>query len=122
VKRLLLVALALIPAITVFTQSTSVEGRWEVAANIGGTSTQMDCMFKQKDTELTGTCEGDSGALPITGKVEGKTVTFQFNAQHEGQALTVIYTGTLESADKITGSVDVQPLSVSGDFVAKRAK
>lgn len=121
-KRLLPVALALIPAVTVFTQSTSVEGRWEVAANIGGTATQMDCMFKQKDAELTGTCEGDSGALPITGKVEGKTVTFQFNAQHEGQALTVIYTGTLESADKITGSVDVQPLSVSGDFVAKRAK
>jgi hypothetical protein len=122
VKHLLLVALALIPAVTVSTQSASVDGRWEVAANIGGRSTGMDCLFKQKDAELTGTCEGDSGALPITGKVDGKTVSWQFNTQYEGQALTVIYTGTLESAEKIAGSVDVQPLSVSGDFVAKRAK
>jgi hypothetical protein len=34
----------------------------------------------------------------------------------------VIYSGVLQSATKITGRVDVQPLSVSGDFSATQQK
>jgi hypothetical protein len=30
----------------------------------------------------------------ITGKVDGKTVNWQFDTQHEGQTLTVYYSGT----------------------------
>ena len=30
----------------------------------------------------------------ITGKVDGKTVNWQFDTQYEGQTLTVYYTGT----------------------------
>jgi hypothetical protein len=34
----------------------------------------------------------------------------------------VIYSGKVESPDTFSGTVDVQPLNVSGDFTAKRAK
>jgi hypothetical protein len=121
VRRYLLLALALVPIVAPAAQPASVGGRWQVASNVGGTASDMDCMFTQKDAELTGSCESDQTPHDITGKVEGKTVTWQFNTQYEGQALTVVYSGTLEE-DKMTGTVDVQPLGVSGDFSAKRAK
>lgn len=121
-KRLLLLTLALVLAVVVSAQPVSVDGRWEVNANVGGTASDLDCRFTQKDTDLTGSCATDQTPLPIMGKVDGKTVTWQFNTQYEGQTLTAIYSGTLESADKIVGTVDVQPIGVSGDFTAKRAK
>jgi hypothetical protein len=120
-KRLLLLALALVPMVAVG-QPVSVEGRWQVSSNVGGTASDMDCQFTQKDTELTGGCETDQAPHEITGKIDGKTVTWQFQTQYEGQTLTVAYSGTVESPDKFAGTVDVQPIGVSGDFTARRAK
>ena len=119
--RMLLVALALAPA-ALFAQSPSFDGQWDVHATIGGTVTDMSCTFTQKDAELSGTCGTEQEPHALTGKVDGKTITWQFNTQWEGQTLTVIYTGALESAEKLKGTVDVQPLSVSGDFSATRGK
>jgi hypothetical protein len=121
-KRLLFLAFALVPVLAGGSQPVSVEGRWMVSANVGGTASNMDCNFTQKDAELTGGCEVDQTPHDITGKVDGKTVTWQFNTQYEGQTLTVIYSGKVESPDTFSGTVDVQPLNVSGDFTAKRAK
>jgi hypothetical protein len=121
-KRLLgLVAAAAIPVV-VTAQAAPVAGKWEVNANVSGTASYMECTFTQKDAELSGTCEGEQGPRTITGKVDGKSVTWQFNTQWEGQTLTVYYKGTLQSPEKITGSVDVQPLSVGGEFTATRPK
>jgi hypothetical protein len=122
VKRLLLLALALVPSVAVTAEPVSVTGRWEVSANIGGTASNMDCAFTQKDSEVTGSCEGDQTSHAIMGKADSKTVTWQFNTQYEGQTLSVVYSGTLDSADRIVGTVDVQPLGVSGDFSARRVK
>jgi len=120
-KRLLLFALALVP-IGAAAQPVSVGGRWEVSANVGGTASNMTCTFTQKDTDLTGSCETDQAPYEVAGKVDGKTVTWQFKTEYEGQTLTVVYSGTLDSPDKFAGTVDVQPLGVSGDFNATRAK
>ena len=120
-KGLLLVGLTL-TSTTVAAQGGSVGGVWEVNATVGGTPSYMKCTFSQKDADLTGTCEGEQGPRAITGKVDGKTVSWQFNTQWEGQTLTVGYKGTMESAEKIAGTVDVQPLSVSGEFTATRGK
>jgi hypothetical protein len=111
-----------VAAAIVIVQTTSVAGKWEINANVGGTSSYIVCTFTQKDADLTGTCEGEQGPREITGKVDGKSVTWQFNTQWEGQTLTVYYKGTLQSPEKMTGTVDVQPLSVNGDFTATRPK
>jgi len=121
-RRLLLALAALVPAVAFAAEPVSVDGKWQVSANIAGTASEMACTFAQKDADVTGKCEGDQGPYDITGKVDGKTVTWQLKTQYEGQTLTVIYTGTVESPDKFNGTVDVQPLSVSGDFTATRAK
>ena len=119
-NRLLLI-LALVSSVTAGAEPVSVAGRWEVSANIGGTASDMECTFTQKDAELSGSCATDQAPVAIIGKVDAKTVTWQFNTQYEGQTLTVTYSGTVDE-DKMAGTVDVQPLGVGGDFRARRAK
>ena len=119
-KRLALAALILLPAAVLAAQPAAVAGKWNVSANIAGTASELNCSFTQKEAELSGTCSGDQAPLAVTGKVDGRTVTWQFNTMWEGQALTVIYSGTLE-ADKISGCVYVQRLGVSGEFTATKA-
>src|SRR5512138_2694091 len=100
-------------------QQAQVSGKWNVSSNVGGTASESVCTFTQKDDgALGGTCEGEQGPKEISGKVDGKSVMWQLNATWEGQTLTVIYRGTLQEPTKITGTVDVQPLSVNGDFSA----
>lgn len=120
-NRLVLLTLAIVPIVAT-AQPASVAGKWEINANVGGTATSSVCSFTQKDADLTGTCEGDQGPKEITGKVDGQSVSWQLNAQWEGQTLTVYYKGTLQSPEKIAGTVDVQPLSVNGEFTATRQK
>jgi hypothetical protein len=111
---------ALVPVALLAVQPASVSGKWKVSANIAGTASELTCTFAQKEAELSGTCAGDQAQLAVTGKVDNKTVTWQFNTMWEGQTLTVIYSGTIE-ADKISGGVDVQPLGVAGEFTATKA-
>ena len=120
--RRLSFVLAFGAAVAAGAQSPGVDGRWDVHATVGGTVSDMTCTFTLKDAELTGKCSTDQYAHDVTGKVDGKTVTWQFNTPWEGQTLTVTYTGTLEAADTMKGTVDVQPLSVTGDFTATRVK
>jgi hypothetical protein len=119
-KSLLSLTLAL--ASSVALQPETVGGTWNVTANVGGNQSEQTCTFTQKDGELSGTCKGQRGDFSVTGKVDGKAVSWQFVVEYEGQRLTPVYSGTLESADKIVGSVDVQGMGVGGDFTATRAK
>jgi hypothetical protein len=122
VTRLIFLTLALVSTATFQTQPASVGGAWTVRADISGNQSESNCTFTQKEGELTGTCNSDRGSVMITGKVDGKTVSWQFDTQYEGQTLTVYYSGTSQSAEKITGTVNVQPMNVSGEFTATKAK
>jgi len=122
VKRLLLLALVIFATAAAQAQPVSVAGSWKVAANVSGNASESTCAFTQKDTDLAGTCKSERGDVTITGKVDGKTVSWQFDTQYEGQTLTVYYSGTLDVPEKMTGSINVQPMNVSGEFTATRAK
>ena len=120
--RSTLFALALAATGAMQTQPASVAGSWTVRADISGNQSESNCTFTQKEADLTGTCNSERGTVMITGKVEGKTVNWQFDTQYEGQTLTVYYSGTPQSAEKITGTVNVQPMNVSGEFTATKTK
>ena len=59
---------------------------------------------------------------PSSGKVDGKAVAFTFKSEYNGAPLTVEYKGTLESASKIVGTVNVVEYGVGGEFTATQAK
>ena len=115
-------AVAAASTVAAAAQPVSLTGAWAVTATVSGNESSQTCAFTQKDNELAGTCKGERGEVTIAGKVDGKNVTWKFQIEYEGQILTPVYTGTLESADKISGAIDVQGMGVTGEFVATRAK
>lgn len=121
-KSVAFLALVAASSVALQTQPPSIGGAWTVRADISGNQSESSCTFTQKESDLTGTCNSDRGAVMITGKVDGKTVSWQFDTQYEGQTLTVYYNGTSQSAEKITGTVNVQPMNVSGEFTATKTK
>ena len=120
-KRILLLALTAVASAGAQAPSASVAGTWTVSATVSGNQSEQSCTFTQKEADLTGTCKGERGAFELTGKVDGKSITWQFDMDYEGQKLTPVYSGTLESADKIAGTVDVRGMGLSGEFTATRA-
>lgn len=120
--RFMLLTLGLVSTAAFQAQPASVGGAWTVRADISGNQSESNCTFTQKEADLTGTCKSDRGSVTIAGKVDGKTVSWQFDTQYEGQTLTVYYNGTSQSDETITGTVNVQPMNVSGEFTATKAK
>ncbi len=102
--------------------SASVAGTWTIRADVSGNQSESTCTFTQKEGDLAGNCLSDRGTVMITGRIEGKTVSWQFEMPYEGQTLTVYYSGTSQSAEKITGTINVQPMNVSGEFTATKTK
>ena len=102
---------------------TSLTGQWSIHNSIAGNDSDQDCKFIQQDNAITGTCKSAEGKdLAVTGTVDGKKVTWKYDSDYNGTALTLTYTATLDDSDKISGSVEVQPFGVSGDFTATPSK
>lgn len=99
-----------------------LDGKWQVHNSIEGNESDQACTFTQKDSNLTGSCTSDNGPVNVTGKVDGKKVTWSYKSEYQGTPLTVNYQGTLDSTNKITGSVNVPEFSADGDFTATQSK
>ena len=64
----------------------SLSGKWQIQRSAAGNESQQDCTFTQKNSDLTGTCNStDRGTVQISGKMEGKTVTWTY----KGDSLAV---------------------------------
>ena len=99
----------------------TLTGLWKVHNSIVGNESDQDCTLTQKGEELTGTCKSDESTVDVTGKIKDKDVTWQFKTDWNGSELTLIYTGKVDGP-KIEGTIDVQPMGVTGDFTATLAK
>lgn len=102
--------------------NASFAGKWQVHTSIAGQDHDSTCTFDQKDSDLTGSCTTERGDLKITGKVDGKKITWSYKSEYEGTPLTVNHEGTLGADNKITGTVSVPEFGVDGDFTATPSK
>lgn len=99
-----------------------VTGKWHVEMSIAGNESTQSCTFTQTGAELSGTCESTNGTVKIAGKVDGRKVAWSYKSEYNGNPLTVAFDGTIESAEKIAGTVSVPEYSVEGSFSAKTSK
>lgn len=99
-----------------------ISGKWQIHNSIAGNESDMTCTLTQKQAELTGTCSSDNGSVNISGSVDNKRVNWVYKSEYNGGPITLTYKGTVESADKITGSVTVEEYGVDGDFTATPSK
>jgi len=97
-----------------------VTGKWtfNVQTDAGGGTPTVT--LKQDGEKLTGHYSSQVfGEQDVTGSVKGKDFKFEFNADVQGNALHVTYTGTVENKDSLKGTVDLGGLG-QGTFTAKR--
>jgi hypothetical protein len=114
----MLFALALLTSLH-FAPADSITGKWQLKGDVVGNPLDTTCDFKQAGATLTGSCVNETGAaVPITGTVKDGTVTFQHGGDYQGQELTIIYSGKIESPTKFTGTINVKPFDASGTFTA----
>jgi hypothetical protein len=83
----------------------NVTGDWSVAVETSAGSGNPSFTFKQEGEKLTGTYKGQLGEGPLTGTVKGDDITFSVKVNAQGQDLTVVYTGKIESKDSMKGKV-----------------
>ncbi|MGH9559391.1 MAG: hypothetical protein ACRD30_09140 [Bryobacteraceae bacterium] len=95
-----------------------VTGKWAVDGKIGDFPIQPVCALTQKDAALTGACSLQGADFPLTGSVNGKDLTWQYEVDYQGMHLTVVYKATLDTDDSMKGTVSV--MDGSGAFTAKR--
>src|SRR5262245_54918627 len=99
---------------------TDITGTWifEVQTDAGtGTPTVT---FKQDGEKLTGHYSSQTlGEADLTGTVKGNDVTFNFNADLQGQSVPVTYKATIESATSMKGTIDIAGLA-GGTFTGKK--
>jgi len=95
-------------------------GTWKIEGDIQGNPVRDLCTLTQADGKITGSCKGDIGTFDVKGEVTGNKVVFRHGGEYQGDKLTLTYSGTIDDMGVLKGTVDVQPMDVSGDFTAKK--
>jgi len=99
----------------------SLTGNWKIHMIVGGNEQTQRCSFTQTDKALAGTCDSDHGDVKIAGTVDDMKATWKFDSEYNGTPITLVYTGVFDDKGKLTGSVEVQPFNVTGDFEVSAA-
>jgi hypothetical protein len=98
-----------------------VSGVWKVKGSVADNPIDATCTLKQTGTQISGNCKVDAQQTVGTkGEVTDKQVKWQYDQEYEGTVYTLNYTGTLDSASSIKGSIEVNPSDSQGDFTAQR--
>jgi hypothetical protein len=95
-----------------------VSGTWSFQVEVGGNSGTPTMTFKQDGEKLSGHYSGQLGEAPLNGTVKGTAIEFAIDVSLEGNALHIVYSGTVEK-DSMKGKVNFGDLG-EGTFTAKR--
>ncbi len=114
--------LLLLAAASASAADGALTGKWQVAIDVNGNERQQACEFVQKESELTGSCQTEGVTVKISGRVEDKKVSWSYKSEFQGQPLTAVFRGSLESATKIVGTVAAAEFGFEGPFTAIQSK
>src|SRR5467141_1949945 len=97
-------------------------GSWQFSVDLDNDSGHGDPVFvlKQDAGKLTGSYNGPVGEYPVTGTVKGDTATFGFEFKRDDLTLKAVYTGNLDGAEKMNGTVRFEPEGPTGKWTATR--
>ena len=96
-----------------------VTGTWTFTVQTSAGAGTPTITLKQDGEKVTGHYSGQLGEADLTGTVKGQDIVFSFTVDAQGTPLKNTYTGTIESADSLKGTVDIAGLA-TGTFTAKR--
>ena len=118
----MLLTLTLLSALHAASPADSLTGLWQVKLEVGSTTYEEVCTFKQTGAALSGNCMGES-KIPyaITGELKDGKLTFQHGGDYQGQEITIIYSAAVAAPGEIKGEVNVKPFDAAGTFTAAPA-
>jgi hypothetical protein len=115
-------ASALIP-MSAFGQAdkkVDVTGKWTFTVATDAGSGTPTVTLKQQGDSVTGHYSSQVfGEVPFKGTIKNGKIVFSFASSVQGTNVNVTYSGTVESADAMKGTVDFGGLG-GGSFTAKR--
>jgi len=120
-KKTILTSVLIIAATSALA-APGMSGQWKIHNNIAGNESDQVCTFTQKGKELTGSCKSGQSDGQVTGTIDDKKLTWQYVTDYNGSPLTLIYTATVDDAGGISGTVEVEPFGVTGEFTAAPSK
>ena len=118
----LLVPTVLLFCSTAFAAAPNVAGKWTIHTSIAGNESDQQCTLTVADKAISGSCTADDKTSPLKGTIDGDKVMFYTESDSNGTNLKLTYKVTASKADQFSGTVDVAPYGVSGDFTATPLK
>ena len=77
------------------TPAPTIAGDWNASMNTPGGARAFGLVFKVDGEKLTGVVKREAGDVPLEGTVKGKTVTFSYSVNYNGNALLLTMTATV---------------------------
>jgi hypothetical protein len=116
--KILLLAAVFVAAV-VTASAADVSGTWNVDGDVYGNAVKFSCAMKQDGEKLSGTATLEGGKdVPVTGTVQEKVVTFEYDVEHQGSSYHLVFTGTLGEEGDLKGKIAVA--GAEGTFKAKK--
>ena len=104
------------------TSKADLSGNWAFTVVYEGGQGSPTVRLSQRGDTLTGRYISQVfGELDVKGTVKGKEFTFSFTTSAGGDPFTMTFTGTVESAAALKGTVDLGG-NGSGTFTASRQR
>ncbi len=107
---------------TALAAAPNVAGKWTIHTSIAGIETDQKCTIMASDKMISGSCTADDKTSPLKGSIDGDKVTFYTESDSNGTSIKLTYKVTDSKADQFSGTVDVAPYGISGDFAATPLK
>ncbi|HSB12442.1 MAG TPA: hypothetical protein VLM38_23340 [Blastocatellia bacterium] len=108
-RKSVIVFLALASSVVVAVRATApvdISGTWQFSVDLdNGGHGDPTFVFKQDKETLTGSYDGPLGQYNITGTVKENKALFGFEFTNADQKRKATYTGTIESATKMSGTL-----------------
>ena len=98
--------------------AADVAGTWNVDGDVQGHPVVFTTSWTQDGETLSGTATLPEKEVPVTGSVKEQAVTFEFDAESNGQSYHLVFTGTIGGEGGIKGTIAVS--GAEGTFTATK--
>ena len=103
-------------------EKVDISGKWSFSVQTDAGSGTPTVTFKQKGDSLSGRYSSQVlGERDFTGTIKNGKVDFGFTADVQGQQFVMNFSGAMDGADAMKGSIDLGGMA-GGTFTAKRQK
>jgi hypothetical protein len=120
---LVVALLALVGMWGVAAQTRDISGIWNFLVDMGSVTGEPVFSFEQKGETLAGTVSSSRGTQKVAGSVKNDKVVFEFEGGRDDRTFKAVYTGTVESATGMRGTVEYTgALDGAGTWVATKKK